>query len=752
MKYIWLFGENLGKTADNNAFYFWSYVVGHHDDLSAYYIMERTPKTLAAYKAFTPEMKKHTVWRNSPSHIALYARADMLFVAQSFRDVQPDRILMKSYKPEPTQPLVYLQHGTLAMKQLGYREFYANNCMFRWIVYNPGIAPALERVNGFKPYQILDGEFPPRYMEMARRAAQAKAHDELRVLWFMTWREYFGENDETKEMLLDLRDALTDPRLREYAQRRGMRLTLCLHHLFTEEQVRIVRDAVGNLPWIRLATPQEICLMDELAQSDLMITDYSSIGFDFTFLGKPVLLYQHDRAAYMKRRAFYCTMEELEAASITDRETLVSRIIEEAYGVHPFFAERMHHAASMDDVIRGGHIERMYQYFLERQKRCIAFLGYDFSGVGGTVFATRALAEGLMEQGRLVRMITLKQVKAWRFPAGVSLHPMYTRYRAKLTDKLKVALVRGKWHFRHLQCDPALASLQPAAGLGMTWWMKHIHADTVISTRESLHLFLREASSPMIRHKLYFFHTAAAAVEQLFPGCMKKLAGAPLDSAVFVTEANRLALADMHGLTSYRRHIVLGNALDSTRSVAREEISPPVLSDSVRLAVLMRLSADRRADILRMMAFVQFMKEQGIEDVHLDVYGGGDFAAELRDMIARQEAGRLISLCGETADVRRVYLSHDAAVDFSAVQSFGMTYIEAVLCGRMVFCRHNEGSGEVLGAMPECFYETDEQLLERVRALGGMTDEDYLRRYDAIAQRYSRESLAGRLTEFIEQA
>ena len=36
--YIWLFGENLGKTADNNSFYLWKKVVNINDDVEKYII------------------------------------------------------------------------------------------------------------------------------------------------------------------------------------------------------------------------------------------------------------------------------------------------------------------------------------------------------------------------------------------------------------------------------------------------------------------------------------------------------------------------------------------------------------------------------------------------------------------------------------------------------------------------------------------------------------------------------------------
>ena len=163
-KYIWLFGENVGRTANNNSFWMWKFIVDYHNDLNAFFIAEKTAQTKAAYSRLTQKEKRLWVWRNSLQHARLYDMADMLFVSLSFRDVQPDSLFGKSYKPLTTQPLIYLQHGTLAIKVLGYENTYSNNCMFRFIYYNPKISEQLEMVNGLKKYQLYNGIFLPRYM------------------------------------------------------------------------------------------------------------------------------------------------------------------------------------------------------------------------------------------------------------------------------------------------------------------------------------------------------------------------------------------------------------------------------------------------------------------------------------------------------------------------------------------------------------------------------------------------------------
>lgn len=56
----------------------------------------------------------------------------------------------------------------------------------------------------------------------------------------------------------------------------------------------------------------------------------------------------------------------------------------------------------------GAHIDRMYEEFSSIQKNKVTFLGYNFYGVGGTVFATRSLAEALLEKNYLVELLSLK--------------------------------------------------------------------------------------------------------------------------------------------------------------------------------------------------------------------------------------------------------------------------------------------------------------------------------------------------------
>ena len=764
-KYNWLFGENTGKTADNNSYYLWRHIVSRHfDDVNAVFIAERNKQTRARYRSLSAKEKSCFIWRNSLEHIRLYDNADLLFVSLSFRDVQPDRIAVKSYQPLPSAPLVYLQHGTLAIKSLGYKNYYANNCMFRFVYYNPRIPEKLERMNEFKSYQLFDGKYLPRYCELARRALERKPDDQKRILWFITWREYFGDNNETEIFLRKIKTVLKNKRFSEYCRRKNCSVTVCLHRGFTEEQVAAVRDAVGGIN-VRLVYAQDENVMNLLVEHDVLITDYSSVGFDFTFLGKPTILFQPDVEAYLAHRELYCTLEEMRSCNIEKTTELIDTLVSESYDVNPFFAINVPEKAELPEIADGKYNERFFQYFYQLQKNSIAFLGYDFSGIGGSVFATRALMEGLLEAGYLVRAYTLKQMMSFTTPAGLALKPATRQYRKKISDKLAQKLVFSPKHYSYLNADPAKNAMRPLAGAAMTHWMEHIHAHTVVSTRESLHLFLRYASSPMISKRIYFFHTSSELVESLFPGVLAKLQKDGIENAVFVTDNTRKNLAVGNGFDHYERYCVIGNCLDSSRSIAYEELeslgayagnvrragnedeSQAIESGLIHCIYITRISSERAEAFGNMLQFARFLKASAVRDVVIDLYGEGDYLKTLFDQIDEEELNDYIEYHGKTVNIKQTMQSGDLLVDFSNIQSFGMTYIEGVLNGRMVLCRHSEGADEVLAGIPEAFYDSDEELLEKIYASRSLTLDSLKKNYRLISQKYSRSIVTARFIQ-----
>jgi len=748
---IWLFGENLGATANNNSFFMWRHVVNRHADAVApFLILEKTAANRKTVAGFSRQEREHVVWRHSPSHAWLYIRAEFSFVTLSFLDVLPDGIkflwFTKSFKPQQRCSLVYLDHGTLGIKALGYGPGYAAGTLLRFVDYNPNSRAFMEEVNKFRPYQMLYGVYPPRYQRLLDKATSAPRKGR-RILWFLTWREYMGKNIFSYKFFSKIRKVLEAHELREWLERSDATLTLCLHQLCNTKCFQYLGDVeAACTSRMKIVYASQIDVMDEVAAADVLVTDYSSLGFDFTFLRRPVLLYAQDLEIYLRGRKFYCTKEEFEEASIQTPREFIRRLTTGDYPqLNPFFASRMEvpDDTAYAKVESGEYIERLYEHFWKLQSETYVFLGYDFSGVGGTVFATKALAEGLLEAGKRVVLCPLKNGGIGSYPAGTVNRPMIDYKHFTRRDRLSCILHGRKKSYSYLSHDRDMPNLRPYCGWALARLMSGVRAKAVVSTRETMHFFLDDATSPWIKEKFYYFHCHAGLVDELFPGTIERLKARMLETALFVTEKNRLLLDENFGYHHHRRAVVTGNALDSSRMITEDQIEAvPEKEEGYVVATLLRLGEERWGDIERALQFARYLKAKGQTRIKIDVFGRGDQVLRLQYLLVDEELDDVMAYRGETKDIVKTYREHDAMVDFSRFQSFGMGYIEAVFNGRMPFCRHNEGSDEVLRDLPQCFFDTDEELEKKILNLPNTTVDELKSNYELLSRRYSRKAVA----------
>lgn len=755
-KFIWLFGENVGQTANNNSFYFWRQVALKDDGIDKYFVMEKNPNTMAVYRKLDSKLKRYVIWKNSIRHFAVYFCADLFFVSLSYRDVRPEHYLWRDFNFLTETPIVYLQHGTLGLKKIDYDGSSYNNNLFRFFYYNPLIKPQLLSVNRFKEYQLYFGEYHPRYMELVRKndtyQKEAGNSPKNTILWFLTWREYHKDDYGILKLYLTIKYIISNQEFLQYLESNDYELKLCFHRNFDISGLEKLfeNNHCQNIKWVYA---DRVDVMDELIQSKLLITDYSSIGFDFTLLNKPVILFMPDLDEYSEYREFYCDLEEVKKDGIFSPDELIRCIVDETYGINPFFRRRMPEKIDHALIREGKHIEKMYDYFADIQRHKITFIGYNFYGIGGTVLATRALAEAFLEQGYLVQLLSLVQrSKAEDVPCGLNMKALYSTNRKTIRNLLKRALFRGQKRFySYLKYDKDQAVLSPYVGYGLTRWLKTAKSETVISTRESLHLFLQEAKSPYIKNKIYFYHCVVSVFDEIFPGCMERLKEIQVEKAVFVSDNNRKGMLESHNYDGYKDYIVLGNALDSSRMIERDEICPVPAKDVYRGIYLLRISEERRKDIENLLNYGRYLKQRDCRKIVIDVYGKGNLLEEFYGTLIHEGLTPYIQYCGFSNNPKEAIAEHDAVVDFSLNHSFGMPYIEGVLNGKMVFCMKNTGSLEVMESIPDAFIQSFDDLTEKMLNLPMRTKGELERNYDIIAEKYARNIVGTKMIAYINK-
>ena len=800
-KYIWIFGENLGSTADNNSYFFWKQVVNRDDEIDKYFVLEKNSKTKKIYEQLSKNEKKYILWKNSRKHYQKYFDADLFFVTLSYKDVVPER-LTSNEQFSLNKPIIYLQHGTIGMKYVGYTGGSYWNNMFRFFTYNPKENDYLIDRNDFKDYQLYFAQYPPRYIELYKKSKNTKKQ----ILWFITWREYFEDNPETLEFKKNIIEIIKNQSLRKYLKDNGITLKLCVHQFFDGNIFKDIYDgAEENV--IDIVKQQEIDIMQELAESEVLITDYSSVAYDFTFLEKPVILFQPDLEAYMEKREFYCEKEELDEHNIIHSYDLVKTIVTESYGINPFFRKAYPDEIDYSQIEQGKHIEKMYSDLKDIQMNKVTFIGYNLNEVTNDVNYIMSLSEGLLEEGYLVELISLirphpsKQKK----PYALNIRNIWD-----FEENLSIKLLRRKNKYRkskYLKYEDGDKYLKNYVEYKLNEILKNIRTNFIISTRESIHLVLNENDSNNIKNKIYLFNDSSEMDIENYSKIIQELKKINIQKAIFTSDDERLILKENFDYDNYDSYILLDSFITKNKSLDLINLDSNLLDDdeniinpypedseeyelieeydslkqyqsglkrkyvqendivkeyaTLKIAktkekkiyyglCLSEINESNKEDLDKIIEYGLYLKENNIKNIIIDVYGRGNYEKEFLDLIEDHELFNIINYRGLCEDPIHDLRNHDFMISFSTKPIYIIDYIEGILNYKKVFCIKNPKTTEIMEGIPNTFIESYEWLCNEINNLDKISLKELRSNYIKISERYSNKKNIRKLIEYLD--
>lgn len=378
-KKIWLFGENRGQTMDNNSWHTYKRARLRSNSLGtdSYFVLESTPEHRARTAALPQQVRDGILWRDSRAHHRQFRRADRFFITLSFGDIEPSDVQGRSVR---RVPLVHLQHGTIGVKQVGYRGDYYRGTIEAFCVYTREEIELLEHHNGFRREQLFRLEYPPRYgqlLRMQRRFATQRG----RALWFLTWRDYLeaeiAGGEASKRHAREFIDAIVESittrsftdALTRSASDDGLELVICLHQFFPRKLVRKIKrslsEALADYPGayerVRVTHASDVDLMRLMVEAEMLITDYSSLAYDMTFLGKSVCMYLFDVTEYLAHRTTYIDLREVFTQHVAyEPEEFAEALRSSRNTLHNHYAARVrppYDSAMRQLIIDGRHID-----------------------------------------------------------------------------------------------------------------------------------------------------------------------------------------------------------------------------------------------------------------------------------------------------------------------------------------------------------------------------------------------------------
>lgn len=291
---VWLVSER-GNDARDNGYWMFKYLQENHPEIDSKYVITRK----------SVDRKRLSPWSKDvltqPSLKLLYylIKAECLLTAH-FRHsnnylpyLSPINRRIVSYIRR--KPIIRLQHG-ITKDDLSQ---WLRNVNCRTDMFVCGSAPEYE-------YLKTCNVYPPevfRYTGFARFDGLInEAQGNRQILIMPTWRHWI--KDKADFMQSDYYHAyvslLTDEHFQLFLQQKGLHAVFYLHHCF--QMYTPVFSQLDLPSCITIASKEEFDVQTLLKKSNLLVTDYSSVAFDFAYLQKPVIYYQFDEKDYRKKQ------------------------------------------------------------------------------------------------------------------------------------------------------------------------------------------------------------------------------------------------------------------------------------------------------------------------------------------------------------------------------------------------------------------------------------------------------------------
>ena len=291
------------------------------------------------------------------------------------------------FTKRPEQIYVNTWHGT-PLKTMGYDSnegaFGARNILRNFVQADYLVSPnafttdvmyrSAYKLDGIfegkiveQGYPRVDAQFASSFKKEETLAALAEAgfnaSDKKVVLYAPTWKgsSFQKPDNEAHQLLVRMR-------VMEEALGNTYAFALKVHQ-------QVYKYALELPELKKYLVPNEIPTNDVLALSEILITDYSSIFFDFLASEKPIIFFTPDRAVYHGERGVY--LDDLPGPSLQELDALVETLAEIGTGtdsdIQESYRERRQEAHDLYCGIEDGKsTERLVSIVFDGNKNNLA--------------------------------------------------------------------------------------------------------------------------------------------------------------------------------------------------------------------------------------------------------------------------------------------------------------------------------------------------------------------------------------------
>lgn len=319
-KDIWLIGERIDKAQDTG-YHLFKYIRKNYPDLNVYYVIKKDSPELENIKHLG-----NVLYFKSKEHIKMTLAATRIVGSHHPDYLYPLR--SESFKKKVKGKKVFIQHGIMGTK----------NMVANYGKYTSGFETDLFLVSSDREKELVVNDLEYKAEDVAVTglsrfdALFKKDVEKKRQLLIMpTWREWLVREDLflESEYFERYKSLINSDKLHHLAEKHQFEIVVCLHTNMQKYSAHF-KDAP-----VRIISQGEADVQPLMKESMMMITDYSSVGFDFSFLNRPVVYYQFDRNRFFGRRGSHLDIEnDLPGEIVYTHDDLIQLV--ESYTMQDF--------------------------------------------------------------------------------------------------------------------------------------------------------------------------------------------------------------------------------------------------------------------------------------------------------------------------------------------------------------------------------------------------------------------------------
>ncbi|KMP27458.1 hypothetical protein TU50_17680 [Bacillus wiedmannii] len=319
---IWFIGER-SDTAQDNSYHLFKYIREKHPDIKCYYVIDRKSPDFDKIKDYG-----NIVYFNSIRHTFL------LLVASKIINSYSDKVFMhtEEYKqiigiyPEWREygKNIFLQHGVIGVSRVNHVLHKNKTNYDLFIVSSKG-----EKRHIVKEYGYPESEV--KLTGLARWDNLGKISEKKEILIMPTWRAWI-KNEESllkSDYFQRLNSLIHNEELIKLIEENDLIINFYLHYEAQRLLENLGVQFESTSKNIKVIKKDSISVQQLLKSSSLLITDYSTVSFDFAYMYKPVIFYQFDYELFFSqhyREGIINHQTDLFGKVIKDEDLLVSKI------------------------------------------------------------------------------------------------------------------------------------------------------------------------------------------------------------------------------------------------------------------------------------------------------------------------------------------------------------------------------------------------------------------------------------------